>query len=264
MTTALSTPTSSAADLDLPPNWAPDETLKDDLVVVGFDYRHFRRITEAPHRYVVNITGAEPYVWDLDLKRPVPPMKPSSNGKPKKRRSKARYPRYSTSQTMTKPRKRPHRLRFRLNLGKTVGRKWPFLSRLICAAVYGAPPQSDSEAHHDNGNTLDNHWSNLHWRSPEANRAIERIRPERMRTQRSGAANSNSSLSFGQLFRLIQTYDDQQTSESDLAITFDISPAQVHRLVTAQSRTAEVHEIRWRLSAGAAHCGPAFKQTCFP
>lgn len=255
MTTAASeTPTVS--DLDFPPNWVSDATLKADLPD-HLDHRHFRRITEAPTRYAVNILGIEPYVWDLKLNRSVPPMQAGSAGRPKRRKSKARYPRRLSSQTPIKPRKRPHRLRFRLNLGKTVGRKWPFLSRLICTAVYGAPPQSNSEAHHDNGDVLDNRWSNLYWRSPEANRAVERIRPERMRTQRSGAANSNSKLTFGQLFHLIRIYDDGETSEGDLAVAFDISRAQAHRLVTAKSRTADVEEIRWRLSAGAAHRGPA-------
>lgn len=254
--TATSSPVS--INLDLPPNWTPDNTLRDELQAAGLDHRHFQRLPEAPTRYAVNILGTAPHVWDLRLKQAVPPMQAGSNGKQKLRKSKARYPRHRRPKaTQTSSRKRQPRLRFRLNLGKTAGLKWSLLSRLICQAVHGAPPRSNSHAHHDDGDTLNNHWRNLHWRSPAANQAIERIRPERMRTQRTGAANSNGKLTFGQLFHLIREYDDQQISERDLAFHYDLSPAQVHRLVTAQSRTAEVNDIRWRLSAGAAHRDPA-------
>jgi hypothetical protein len=241
------TPTELQSAIDLPPNWLADSTLQAELPS-HLDYRHFRRIVESPDRYAVNILGTEPYVWDLKLQRPVPPMKDGSSGKRKSGKTR--------SGTSSKPRKRI-RLRFRLNLGCFGGIKRFLLSRLVCAAVKGAPQRSTFQANHENGNPLDNHWRNLNWLTGEANRAIELVRPERMRTQKSGAANSNSKLSFAQLFRLIQTYDDHQTSESELATLFEISPAQVHRLVTGQSRNTEVNEIRWRLSAGAAHSGSA-------
>ena len=249
MTAAELVPTPKATSdpaPDLPPNWTPDPTLQAELPD-HLDHRHFRRIVEAPTRYAVNVLGTAPYVWDLKLKRPVSPMSNGSNGKPKKRKSKARWPRWprrSTPQAVTlRQPKHRLRLRFRLNLGPFGGVKRFLLSRLVCAAVKGAPQRSAFEANHEDGNPLNNHWRNLNWLTPAANRAIERIRPERMRTQRSGAANSNCRLSFGQLFHLIRIYDDQQTSEGDLATAFKISRAQTHRLVTEKTRHAEDNDL---------------------
>ncbi|WP_370690866.1 HNH endonuclease [Falsiroseomonas sp.] len=225
----MTTSQHSISPFSLPPNWVPDETLKAELQTHGLDYRNFRRIQAAPDRYAVNITGTAPHIWDLHLSRPVSPTTPGSRGKNK---AKASHP----------------RLRFRLNLGAMVGAKWFFLSRLVCQAIHGPPPLAKSEAHHADGNVQNNDWRNLHWLSPQANRAIERIRPERMRTQRPGSKNSNAKLPSIQLFRLIRDFDDQQTSERDLAARYNLSPAQAHRLVTGESRADEVKAIRWRLA----------------
>ena len=214
---ALALAVTEADDADtaneLPPNWQADPTLKAELPP-HLDHRHYRRIVQAPFRYVVNVIGGTPAVWDLQRKRAVKP---------------------DTS-------KHPLRPRYRINGGKFFGTDRLYLARIVCEAVYGPAPTKEHEAHHEH---LDrgNGWANLRWKTGEENRAIERIRPEQRGKQRGGSKNSNSK-GFLNIHSMLFYRYRSRWSVKEVARLHNISPSQLRRILNGECRRDEVIAAR--------------------
>jgi hypothetical protein len=226
---------------ELPPNWKPDLSLK-DLIPAEYDWRLFRRVTEASDRYAVRIDGLPPYVWNLIKRCPASLMAPGSKGR---RIERDPNPFIGTRKIGQRPKPAKQRKRVRLYLGRLAGEKSFSLARLVCTAVYGPPPHSQSEAHHiqvsDDG--YDDAWQNLRWRSPGENRAIEHIR-RKPPMQHAGSKNTNARIHYADLVDLIHRHDVKGEKPSSLARRFRLSVSQVRRLINEQSRTDEVRRIR--------------------
>lgn len=218
------------ASLGLPPDWTYEPGLEASLPD-HLDYRLYKTITGGTGRYAVCVTG-DIHVWDIESNR----------------RLKA------TADKGCKKRKGSGRLRVTLDYGRFIGKKKPYLSRLVCIAAYGRPPNESYEADHIDTDKNNNEWTNLQWVTGDNNRRLDRIRrapPKKRRSspQKTGSDNSNSKLDNLEQFLIDATGGDRiytfkaPMSERDLSDIYGISRAQVHRILTGQSRRAEVEKI---------------------
>jgi hypothetical protein len=225
----------------LPPNWQPDPSLR-EAIPDEYDWRLFRRLTAAPKKYAVNISGRHPYVWNLTKNCPVEPMHEGSKGC---RLVQDPNPMILAPKRAQRPKPTKQRIRMKLYLGRLVGERTFTLARLVAEAVYGAPPHPKSQAHHKQTyeDRYDDVWSNVYWRSPGENLAIERVRPKPPK-QHAGALNTNAKLHRDTVQRIVFLADQRGIKAPKLAKQFRISPAHVRRILREEVWGDEVRAFR--------------------
>lgn len=200
-------------EIDLPPS---------------LNYKHYRTIPLTEGRYVVNVAGGVPQVYDLEANRALCPNIVKGG-----------------------------RLRFRIAYGPNKSVKRVLLSRLVLQATQG-PPQyyrnrkTAHQGHHSDKNRTNDHASNLSWEVPTQHARIERNRPKsaepdkRMATQKYGEENSRlkskktrNKITLTDIETIIKRRHEGW-SVLTLARDFRTTPTTIYRLIHAQTRLREV------------------------
>jgi hypothetical protein len=105
--------------------------------------------------------------------------------------------------------------------------------RLVHQLVLGAfvgPPEPDQEGRHLNGDRADNRLENLAWGTSSENEMDKLLHG----TSSRGSGNAAAKLGEEQVREIRRRYADGGESQRTLAAVYDISQAQVSRLVTSK------------------------------
>lgn len=220
---------------DLPPGWAPDDSLK-IVIPTPHDHRTFRRLPENPNRYAACILGTG--IFDIFQSRFLSPTSTGEN----------------------------NRRRYRLNLGPNTKPARLFYARIVCTLAFGPATSPNHEAHHVDGDRTNDAWSNLRWQTPHQNRTVEVERrtaqsrpvkfvsvqdPDFEYDDDDEETDARYRLCSDSLAVFLSRYDEDREAGRipDLkryARFYGISARQLQRITAGKTRQAEVSAIRAR------------------